>query len=525
MLLRELRDPICGVNIIDSVKGLNRLKKASKKGHLSLLSLIVVLILPFLYACNRAGGITDQPLDGTYPVDPILQEFYLELGGADVLGAAISPQFTKDGFQCQYTINVLMCFNPHVTGIDRYHLEALGDKLGVLETPDPQVETKYPIIVEGYGIHQEFVPLYNALYGPLYAGSPLTNPIYNNNLKRIEQYFQNVAFYQPLNNSPDANLLEYGAYLCDRDCRYPIKNFIPRAENPSADIESLFEFSIANMGGFEVFGQPLTELYISADGNLEKVYETVVFFAPQDDPGVVRLRPLPILLGFQIMEPGPKKYRIEDNLIFYAFESNLGYHVPIVFDEFISFHGGTKISGNPIWDPAIYAGGDVPRQCFENYCLDYYREAASGKKARLAPLGGLYLEQIDPSLVLDEEHTGLDYGLPSLSDEYPDEDLGFVMNEVMPQITNQETQTIEIMVFHKETYLPISGIRASVTLTVPDGSQFIYHFPPTDAEGKSNVMIDPLYMVSSNNLVTYKVCLSLLGNIHNCASDAFIIWD
>jgi hypothetical protein len=501
------------------------LKKETKKGKGSQFSLIVVLLLPFLYACSSTSGITDQPLDGTYPVDPVLEEFYLELGGADILGAAISTLFAKDDFQCQYTVNALMCFNPRVTGIDRYHLEPLGERLGVLETPDPQVETKYPIIVDGYGIHKDFIPLYKALYGPIYAGGPLTNPIYNHNLKRIEQYFQNVGFYQPLNNSPDANLLEYGAYLCDSECRYPISNFIPQIEDPAVTTESLFEFSITNMGGFEIFGQTLTELYISADGNLEKVYETVVFFAPQDDPGYVRLRPLPILLGFQIMEPGPKKYNNEDNMIFYAYEGNLGYHVPIVFDEFISFHGGTEISGNPIWDPAIYAGSDVPRQCFQNYCLDYYKDADSGKKARLAPLGALFLEQIDPSHRLDQEDTELDYGLPSLSDGYTDEDLGFVMNEAAPQITNQESQIIEIMVFHKETYQPISGIQASVTLTVPDGSQFIYHTPPTDAEGKSKVTIDPLYMVSSNNLITYEVCLSLLGNTQNCTSDAFIIWD
>ncbi|MCJ7622585.1 MAG: hypothetical protein MUO76_03710 [Anaerolineaceae bacterium] len=501
------------------------MKIGSQKGNCSLFLLITTLVLPILYACSPTGSITDLPLDGTYPVDPILEDFYLDLGGADILGAAISALFTRDGFQCQYTVNALMCSDPLVTGIARYHLEPLGEQLGVFETPDPQVEIKYPIIVDGYGIYKEFIPLYNILDGPLYTGSPLSNPIYNHNMQRIEQYFQNVGFFLPLNNSPDANLLEYGAYLCDQDCRYPNNNFVPQIEDPSANSESRFEFSIANLGGFEVFGESLTELYISADGSLEKVYETVVFFAPQDDPGYVRLRPLPIMLGFEIMEPGPKKYRIEDNMIFYAFEGNLGYHVPIVFDEFISSHGGTGISGNPIWDPATYAGGDGPRQCFENYCLDYYKEAASGKNARLAALGALYLEQIDPSLVLSQEDTGLDYGLPSLTNEYANEDLDFVMNESKPQITNQDTQTIEIMVFRNETYQPISGIRASVTLTVPDGSRFIYHLPPTDAEGKSNITIDPFYMVTCNNLITYEVCLSLFGNTNQCASDAFIIWD
>ena len=107
----------------------------------------------------------------------------------------------------------------------------------------------------------------------------------------------------------------------------------------------------------------------------------------------MQLRKLPGMVGFQHMEPGLKKFDIKDNMIFYTTDGDqgLGFHVPVVFDEFIMHHGGTKVCGAPISDPTLYDGLSVPRQCFENFCLDYYRDAEADQKVKIAPLGSQYL--------------------------------------------------------------------------------------------------------------------------------------
>ena len=77
------------------------------------------------------------------------------------------------------------------------------------------------LVVDGYPIYEEFEEIYHRLYGPLYVGKPLSQPRFNANGNRIEQYFQNVGFYRNIDDQPgDVYLLAYGVFACSSDCRF-----------------------------------------------------------------------------------------------------------------------------------------------------------------------------------------------------------------------------------------------------------------------------------------------------------------
>jgi len=58
--------------------------------------------------------VTDDPAARrtAYTIAPQLREFYSTLGGADILGFAISADFDYSGKQCQYFDNALLCYDP-----------------------------------------------------------------------------------------------------------------------------------------------------------------------------------------------------------------------------------------------------------------------------------------------------------------------------------------------------------------------------------------------------------------------------
>ena len=506
-----------------------RSSSRQKRDFPILLTVVSVMLTVLLFGCSPQSSSTQlSTADGIYPVDPIFEDFYTDLGGSEYLGPAISQVFERGGSQCQYTINSLMCFNPKATGLSRYQLAPLGLELEIQDAPRSIPGINSPRIVDGYSIYPEFIEAYDTLFGALHVGAPLTNPIYNEDQDRIEQYFENLGFYKN-SSDPDGKvyLLEYGAYLCDQDCRFSVGSFIIEDINPGDDPESLFGLGVEYLGGTQIFGEPLSNLYLASDGNYEQVYENVVFFAEQENPGNVQLRELPGILGFQRMEPGPKKFDLKDNMIFYTTDGaqGLGFHVPVVFDDFIMHHGGTKVSGAPMSDPVLYEGNSIPRQCFENLCLDYYREAAEGQKVKIAPLGSRYLElypvneNMSPEVVQDIQET-----TPEVTPQpILPQNISFIMNESSAVITNQDVQTFQVMVFDGVSKAPLAGIQPELRLTLPlDGSELTFIFDATNENGMTNLSIAPLTDIKITDLVDYQVCVSTADTLE-CVSDTFMV--
>ncbi|HSV86264.1 MAG TPA: hypothetical protein VLH85_06795, partial [Levilinea sp.] len=146
------------------------------------------------------------------------------------------------------------------------------------------------------------------------------------------------------------------------------------AAAPEMQASMPFEWALDQIGGTVIFGKPLSEPVHTPDGFIEQVYENALIFAPADNPNSIALRPLAKILNMPMHKPTQQKHDRRDNVIFYPVQGDLGFHVPIVFDEFIARHGGMEISGQPISEPGVVEinGERVARQCFENYCLDYY---------------------------------------------------------------------------------------------------------------------------------------------------------
>jgi len=471
---------------------------------------LMVLLAGGLSACaSHSAPVTIQQ-PGTFSVDPLLREFYASLGGEEILGPAITALFSLDNLQCQYTQNVLMCFDPLAQGIQRFSLYPLGRTFDLGDFTDASgmtaPENEYPI-------YEEFTNLYQRLYGSQYVGKPLTPPRFNPNKNRIEQYFENVGFYRNLDDPQgQAYLLSYGVFACSADCRFspPASAIVIRNV---VEMEQPFLPRLVRLGGVKVFGLPLTHAYLTADGFREQVYENVVLYAPPDNPNAVRLRPAAVLVGMPAGQPMPRRYSEADGVVFYPVEGENGFHVPLVFDRFIASHGGMEISGVPLSEP-YRIGDNLYRQCFENYCLDYDNRPGTTERVRMTALGREYLKM---------NGTAVSQPAPF---EITAETVRLVISAAKPRLTAEEPQQFEMLLLRENDHQPLSSVEATLTLTLPDGRQALYYLPPTDAQGRSVLRIAPLQPALSNgSVVAFRVCLNIPAEQPICKADSYLIWN
>lgn len=493
---------------------------SSKIKRFFLMIFVLPLLMLGMQACSTPAAPTpDYGQKDTYPIDPVLKDFYQELDGENLLGAALSPLLEIEGDLCQYTVNALICFDPQATGIAPFFLKSLGAKMGISEAPAESDHDGNAVRINGYVIYEAILPLYNHFDGLLYAGKPITNAFYNKTTGRIEQYFENLGFYADSEKpGPDSGLIPYGYIACSAECPKQIEGAIPPAnlprDNPLADMVVSVEF----LGGESIFGSRLTDLLVAPDGNLEIVYENAVFYATPDQPRRILLRELPKLLEMPVMPPGPEKYGSEEGMHFLAVEGDTGYHLPLVFERFLESHGGIALAGQPIGDPVYFEGSTLPRQCFRHICLEYNPKAAEGQQVSLVALGKQYLEtdiewQAYPPL------GGLG---AALQGSYPAARLlSFQLSEQHPQVRRSQAQIIEIFAFDRETFHPAANIGATLTVTLPDGSQAEYEFTPTNAKGKSQIEIPAIQNVQNGTLISYQVCIDQQTI---CKTEAYIIW-
>lgn len=479
--------------------------------------LLILFTSLMLQGCNMPVPASDSSLESyNYTITPMLREFYADLNGERYLGPAISLDFEFDGSTCQYTTNALLCMNPVETDpARRFYLAPLGSKLGVAEPPDDTVETSSPFIIDGYRIYPAFMVVYNDLRGKSQVGPPLSNVIYNQESNCIEQHFQNAGFYIRLDD-PDARveLLPYGRYTCktcNGDRQQQPTLAVP---NTATEPAMVFRNGIDRLGGTQIFGKPISQTFTAPDGNIEQVYETVAVYVTQDQPEIIRFRPLPIALGMHSESPRYQQYDRQDNMIFYQTEGEMGYHVPVIFDEFILMHGGTTYSGQPISDPF-----DIPeqkevwgRQCFANYCLDYLLGVPEGQEVRITPLGKIYLEQINPSL----QPAG------QIAVSQP---LQLLVSELLPQPGSTDNQVLRVAVFQQSNSQPVAGITVVATLTTPTGIQQTYQSPPTDESGTTTISISPLPGTKHGDMITYQICLAANAGQPVCQFESYLIWD
>jgi hypothetical protein len=470
---------------------------------------VLVICGLLLGACNAVAGGNSQV---TYQISPTFREVYEKLGGEDVFGPAISDTLSFDPYQCQYTVNAMFCVNPQSTDSGRLFLYPLGAAMAVKEDPSQSPAESGSTVIDGYTLYDEFLALYNQL-GAQFTGRPLTQAHINYSQQRVEQYFENVGFYRKFSDAAgEVHLLAYGAYSCMDECSYTplVEASILNATRAGQNQPLLG--GLSEIADTAILGEPLTQPYIAADGMEEQVYENAVVYAPVNDLEAARLRPISTLLNSPQTEPGPQKYTSSDGMVFYTVKGGKGYHVPLVFDQFIAAHGGMDYSGSPI-DEVFQYTGNVYRQCFENYCLDYDASASESARVRLAPLGIQYLQQISGNSAPTLESADLSAGNLVLS-----------VAEQSNQVAASDQQKIDILVSQRSNQQPVTNVTATLVIALPDGSQYTASFPATGLDGRASLLVPAMKGVANGTILKYQVCLDGTDGNPVCATGSYLIW-
>jgi len=503
-----------------------------------------------LTACSKGDRNIPATTVGAYPVDTTFQEFYKYLGGQDVLGAAISPVFVKNGKTYQFTDAALMVYDPTAPADQRFRLASLGLEMGVEEPaiqPPIQHDLQY---VDGHIIYPDFLAMYNQLKAGQFTGRPLGEVHYNAEKKRFEQYFEKVGFYRS-EDDPNVHLLAYGAWKCDLNCRSqaPMNSIIdvPKlAQNAEPEVITkfgvffpfisrlspdqylayggpccnvYFPFISNATPGLATFreatsrlangltGPALTDPFISEDGTLEQIFLYAAATASPDKPDQLALTPISKKLG---MIPDPLEGPSHDPLmVFHAIKGNQGYNIPSYFLHFLELYGGLEVSGPPI-TRFTSINNAVYRQCFENLCLEENRNTPQGLNIHPTALGTLYKNLFFPEVATKAAETTAG---PQVS---------FQVWKSLPVVASGKSQEIGVLI--QEDNMPLPNVEPYLILTSPDGKQKTYSLPPTSADGQSHLTL-PAITGSNGTLVPFQVCIARLTGEKFCVKDSFIIWN
>jgi len=425
-------------------------------------------------ACDPEGTSPAFGL-GLETVDLRFREFYEWLGGESVLGPAISPKFSHGGVEYQYTATVLMVYYPTAANGQRFQLAALGVELGMAEPP------LNPDTPNGHDIYPDFLGKYAQMGGARYIGLPITEVRHNPERKRIEQYYENAGFYQlETDLTGEVFLIHYGSWKCADACGYssPLESrvgTISMGDTPFATAVSRLDPSFT--------GYPLTEPYVAFDGMIEQIFENVVVADP-NNPGGIRLRPILGMLGVS--------------------SSRSNYAVPSYFQEYLDHNSGLGLSGQPLSEYTNLSAG-IERQCFTNLCLDFHAKAPDDLQVRPAPLGYSYKNMF----------------YEKMAGEVPKNEITMRIWEQYPLLRPGQAQEIGVKISASNTSL--KNFEPVLTLFVPGVGEIPYKFPPTNADGISNVSLKPID-IPIGTRIEYQVCVINRGE-RFCLADDFMLWE
>jgi hypothetical protein len=461
--------------------------------------ILVTALVFFLTACGWGAEKPPTPT-GTYPVDPVFQQFYAQLGGQSTLGPAISPVFRDQDKIYQYVVAGLLEYDSQAPLNDRVRLAPIGRDMGITELPGAHPEDTARRLVDGYLVFDKFIPLFDRLGGEQVTGKPLTEAYKNPQKNRYEQYFENLGFYWYEGDEDDAvYLLSYGDWKCGYQCRYP------ESENSAIKLPSQsfapFREKAAQLG-LEFTGYAQAPPQLRQDGLVEQAYENLIMLVNLQSPQDVHLLPLPEMVG--IAREAPNSPLPAPGMEFIKTEDNLGYNVPNEFDEYIRLHGGLEFVGQPITHLAR-PDSQTLEQCFTNLCLRGKVNEDGILEVRPIPLGA----RPEPK--------------PAPLPAGPSDAWDFTMQiwETYPLVAPQQEQEIGVIVMSGGE--PVPGISVELTLRLPSGKDPVYQLPPTDENGETQIILEPL-MTENGTLVPYKACAQLQNQQKFCVMDSFLVW-
>ena len=457
--------------------------------------------------------------EGTYPVDPIFEDFYTQHGGVDVFGYAISSAYsTVQGKKAQYFESVLMVYDTY-TGTVSFESIGLDLNLGELPVANWSGATEGGIFVGPHFIHPAFASLYLSL-GADVVGAPLTDPFHNIAQNRIEQHFETLGFYIDLSNpNATASLLHYGRLHCG-GCNLKI----PQTENaivaPMLSDAAFYSEMVALGINYSMVGKLVEGPLSRTDGSTDLVFDSLVLY---EQDGRMGIRNVPVMLGFQedqLYYPSSDPF-----FVFYPIDNGGGQNVLTVFDDFIMANGGYDVSGKPISSLRnLDAATEELVQCFENYCLIYN---PSTQSVAPMPIGERYLQgnakaYVQPKIGSEGELGGFgnDGGEDSTTTRNP-APFTLIAQEQHYNIDSQTNQVLTFWVKHQETAQP--GMELVLTITFPDKHEETITMPPTDQEGKTSYQMAPI-PGQNGSLVRYEACLIFADQPPACVEQVFMIW-
>ncbi len=547
---------------------------------------IFLILLTLLVACGKEKDLAPAPeeisrdggvLDETYPVDPIFEQFYQSLGGINTLGPALTPLQESGNLKIQYVDAALLVFDPQAVGSDQYRLAPLGLVFGIAEPAVPNPGVPDHRYVNGHVIYLDFTAYYDQLGGARFVGRPLTEGRYNPDKNRIEQYFENLGFYILDSDPNTVRLLAYGAFACDRRCRYqPAPASIPTLRPL---LPEPFAAKVSKLG-LTFIGRTLSEPYINSEGQLEIIFENLVLAVPaQASPGNGIELPFRLWLP-QVLKQAIQKEEADELFRFWlpfipvntstGIQSNGSILIHINIDALIKpitvFAKDQApqvfvrpivimlgIPPQPVEDPSpdplmmFYPleegkGHNIPI-FFNDYLSRHGGFEVSGK-----PITRVYLlrdgvfQQCFENLCLDFDTQaaegeqlrpaplGVKYkerfyeGPPEedIPEIQPLEDVRMQVWESHPFVRSNETQIIYVSIF--EDNVPLMNREPDLFLSPPDDTKIEYHFPPTDENGRTSLELPPIY-APNGSLVAYEVCLPVIRGDKICVMDNYLIWN
>ena len=456
----------------------------------------------FSWDSESEAGKGGKLAPGTYAVDPLFRDFYQAMGGEEILGPAISPSRRSESQTKQYTESSLMVFDPLAPLSTRFKLAPLGNSLGVAEGNLAGKAVGGGRVINSRLVIPDFLAVYESLGGARFVGRPISEALFNAEKQRLEQYFENLGFYQ-LDGQSKVHFMPYGAYACDRNCRRqePLAGIPGRQPIlPDPFIKKTLEL------GLPFVGKPLTGLHLAPDGKQEVIFENLVLVADNENPGRVGVRPIAGTISQQAQTlAAPQK---SDLSVFIEVEDGMGYNVPIHFIQYLETFGGLQIAGQPISEvfspePGLYW------QCFTNLCLQFNLNVEGDQRLGLVPLGVDYKSEAYEQV-------------RDFADSQKLEVIDLKVWEKDTFVSSKDTQEIHTAIY--EDGKPLQNFEPLLIATMPDGSQRKAYFQPSNEEGCSAIKLAPIE-APNGTLIAYQVCLSGVDGEQTCVGDNYLIWD
>lgn len=449
-------------------------------------------MLIIMAALLLSGCADSTPQTPAYSVIPELEPLYSRLGGAALLGPAISAEIYKpDGMKYQYFSAAVLQYDPR-SGVAA--LRNLDASLMPSEAPNGEALEGGMLIGE-YWAPPTIAALYTWL-GPENVGQPISNYNYDAGNRRYEMYFQKLGFYVLDGDETQAvRLLPYGRWglAIEPDTGAGFKETGPNNPNAKQALDQA-----QTRLGTEITGALLVQEVLDGNGNPLRIFEAVVMRFDIAKNSGVEFLPLPAMLG---IGEGPLVPEIKDSrFIFQPIDGELGHNIPVDFFNLISAHGGLEVSGLPISEIFYTGDNKFVRQCFEHLCLDWSRV---DQQIVLVPLGRRYYSEVYRPAPTTQ----------------PLSVLSMKVWESTPRIVPGQAQ--EINVYVSRDNIPQAGVTPTLKITLPDGQVYVYPMPATREDGQSFLLL-PALEAGNGSLINYEICLP---NKSFCVGDSYLVWE